>query len=208
MRLDFTDPHQEEKMNLPNKITLFRIFLIPLFILLVLVPLDWGTFSALGTTVDIQLLVATAVFAVASFTDWLDGYLARKMNIVSNFGKFADPLADKMLVMSALILLVELGLAPSWVVAIIVSRELAVTGLRLILVEQGGTVMAAAWPGKIKTNTQMFAIIFLLMNDFPFGFINFSIGTVLLYVCLFFTIYSGVNYFYEARDMFSGTFTE
>ncbi|PRY79103.1 CDP-diacylglycerol--glycerol-3-phosphate 3-phosphatidyltransferase [Alkalibacterium olivapovliticus] len=195
-------------MNLPNKITLFRIFLIPLFILLVLVPLDWGTFSALGTTVDIQLLVATAVFAVASFTDWLDGYLARKMNIVSNFGKFADPLADKMLVMSALILLVELGLAPSWVVAIIVSRELAVTGLRLILVEQGGTVMAAAWPGKIKTNTQMFAIIFLLMNDFPFGFINFSIGTVLLYVCLFFTIYSGVNYFYEARDMFSGTFTE
>lgn len=195
-------------MNLPNKITLFRIFLIPLFILLVLVPLDWGTFSALGTTVDVQLLVATAVFAVASFTDWLDGYLARKMNIVSNFGKFADPLADKMLVMSALILLVELGLAPSWVVAIIVSRELAVTGLRLILVEQGGTVMAAAWPGKIKTNTQMFAIIFLLMNDFPFGFIDFSIGTVLLYVCLFFTIYSGVNYFYEARDMFSGTFTE
>lgn len=195
-------------MNLPNKITLFRIFLIPLFVALVLVPLNWGTFSALNTTVDTQLFVATIVFSVASFTDWLDGYLARKMNIVSNFGKFADPLADKMLVMSALILLVELGLAPSWVVAIIVSRELAVTGLRLILVEQGGTVMAAAWPGKIKTNTQMFAIIFLLMNDFPFGFLEISIGTILLYICLFFTIYSGVNYFYEARDVFSGTFTE
>ncbi|MCC5895186.1 MAG: CDP-diacylglycerol--glycerol-3-phosphate 3-phosphatidyltransferase [Alkalibacterium sp.] len=195
-------------MNLPNKITLFRIFLIPLFIALVLVPLNWGTFTALGTTVDTQLLVATIVFSVASFTDWLDGYLARKMNIVSNFGKFADPLADKMLVMSALILLVELGLAPSWVVAVIVSRELAVTGLRLILVEQGGTVMAAAWPGKIKTNTQMFAIIFLLMNDFPFGFLPISLGTVLLYICLFFTIYSGVNYFYEAREVFSGTFTE
>lgn len=195
-------------MNLPNKITLFRIFLIPIFIILVLAPLNFGTLTALGSDIDIQLLVAAIVFSVASFTDWLDGYLARKMNIVSNFGKFADPLADKMLVMSALILLVELGMAPSWVVAVIVSRELAVTGLRLILVEQGGTVMAAAWPGKIKTNTQMFAIIFLLINDYPFGGLNVSVGTILLYVCLFFTIYSGVNYFYEARDVFSGTFSK
>ena len=195
-------------MNLPNKITLFRIFLIPIFIILVLAPLNFGTLTALGSDIDIQLLVAAIVFSVASFTDWLDGYLARKMNIVSNFGKSADPLADKMLVMSALILLVELGMAPSWVVAVIVSRELAVTGLRLILVEQGGTVMAAAWPGKIKTNTQMFAIIFLLINDYPFGGLNVSVGTILLYVCLFFTIYSGVNYFYEARDVFSGTFSD
>lgn len=195
-------------MNLPNKITLFRIFLIPIFIVLVLAPLNLGTLTVFGSDIDIQLLVAAIVFSVASFTDWLDGYLARKMNIVSNFGKFADPLADKMLVMSALILLVELGMAPSWVVAVIVSRELAVTGLRLILVEQGGTVMAAAWPGKIKTNTQMFAIIFLLINDFPFGGLNVSVGTILLYVCLFFTIYSGVNYFYEARNVFSGTFSK
>ena len=195
-------------MNLPNKITLFRIFLIPIFIVLVLAPLNLGTLTVFGSDIDIQLLVAAIVFSVASFTDWLDGYLARKMNIVSNFGKFADPLADKMLVMSALILLVELGMAPSWVVAVIVSRELAVTGLRLILVEQGGTVMAAAWPGKIKTNTQMFAIIFLLINDYPFGGLNVSVGTILLYVCLFFTIYSGVNYFYEARDVFSGTFSD
>lgn len=195
-------------MNLPNKITLFRIFLIPIFIVLVLAPMNLGTVTSLNSTIDVQLLLATIVFSVASFTDWLDGYLARKMNIVSNFGKFADPLADKMLVMSALVLLVELGLAPSWIVAVIVSRELAVTGLRLILVEQGGTVMAAAWPGKIKTNTQMFAIIFLLMNDFPFGFIDISVGKILLYICLFFTVYSGVNYFYEARDVFRGTFTE
>lgn len=195
-------------MNLPNKITLFRIFLIPLFMILVLIPFDWGTFSLLGSSVEYHLLLSAIVFSVASFTDWLDGYLARKMNIVSNFGKFADPLADKMLVMTALILLVELELAPSWIVAIIVSRELAVTGLRLILVEQGGTVMAAGWPGKIKTNTQMFAIIFLLINDFPFGFLDISVGTVLLYICLFFTIYSGINYFYNARDVFSGTFSD
>lgn len=194
-------------MNLPNKITLFRIFMIPLFMVLVLFPFNWGTLEGMGSTVELHMLLAAIVFSVASFTDWLDGYLARKMNIVSNFGKFADPLADKMLVMTALIILVELGLAPSWVVALIVSRELAVTGLRLILVEQGGTVMAAGWPGKIKTNTQMFAIIFLLVNDYPFGRFSLSVGTVLLYICLIFTIYSGVDYFYKARHIFKGTFS-
>ncbi len=196
-----------KQVNLPNKITLFRIFLIPIFLIVVLVPFDWGTVSMLGSTVEMNLLVATLIFAIASFTDWLDGYLARKMNIVSNFGKFADPLADKLLVMSALVVLIEFGLAPSWVVAIIVSRELAVTGLRLLLVEQGGVVMAAAWPGKIKTNTQMFAIIFLLLDDFPLAQFNIPIGTILLYICLIFTVYSGVDYFYKARHVFAGTFS-
>lgn len=194
-------------MNLPNKITLFRIFLIPVFIIILILPIDWGTIEILSSTIELNLLIAALVFSVASFTDWLDGYLARKMNIVSNFGKFADPLADKMLVMTALVFLIELSLAPAWIVAIIVSRELAVTGLRLLLVEQGGQVMAAAWPGKIKTNTQMFAIIFLLLDDFPLAFTNIPIGTLLLYICLFFTIYSGVLYFYEARSIFKGTFS-
>ena len=121
----------------------------------------------------------------------------------TNFGKFADPLADKMLVMTALIVLVELGLAPSWVVAIIVCRELAVTGLRLILIEQGGEVLAAAWPGKIKTVTQMFAIIFLLVDNVPFNLIGIPVASLLLYTCLFFTIYSGVNYFWNARHIFT-----
>lgn len=180
--------------------------MIPLFIVLVLVPLDFGTLEALGSDIEVRLLVATIVFALASFTDWLDGYIARKRNIVSNFGKFADPLADKMLVMTALILLVELELAPSWVVAVIVCRELAVTGLRLLLVEQGGTVLAAAWPGKIKTITQMFAIIFLLINNFPFAATGIPVATILLYACLVFTIYSGWDYFYNARHVFKGTF--
>jgi len=170
-------------------------------------PFDWGTIEVLSSTIVIQRLVAVLVFSVASFTDWLDGYLARKMDIVSNFGKFADPLADKMLVMTALVFLIELSLAPAWIVAIIVSRELAVTGLRLLLIEQGGQVMAAGWPGKIKTNTQMLAIIFLFVDDFPFAFTGIPVGTLLLYVCLFFTIYSGILYFYEARSVFKGTFS-
>ncbi|SFB82887.1 CDP-diacylglycerol--glycerol-3-phosphate 3-phosphatidyltransferase [Alkalibacterium subtropicum] len=195
-------------MNLPNKITLFRIFLIPIFILILVLPFEWGTLEILSSTIEIDLLVAAVVFSVASFTDWLDGYLARKMNIVSNFGKFADPLADKMLVMTALVFLIELSLAPAWIVAIIVSRELAVTGLRLLLVEQGGQVMAAGWPGKIKTNTQMLAIIFLFLDDFPFAFTGIPVGILLLYICLFFTIYSGVLYFYEGRFVFKGTFSK
>jgi len=195
-------------VNLPNKITLLRIFMIPIFLIFVVIPFDWGTVSALGSTIEVNLLIGTIIFGIASFTDWLDGYLARKMNIVSNFGKFADPLADKMLVMSALVVLVELGLAPSWIVALIVSRELAVTGLRLLLVEQGGVVMAAAWPGKIKTMTQMYAIIFLLLDNFPLAFLNIPIGLIMLYICLFFTLYSGVDYFYKARHIFAGTFTK
>lgn len=193
-------------LNLPNKLTVLRIFMIPLFMVLVLVPMDWGTWETFGATIDIRLFVAMVVFAVASLTDYLDGYIARRDDIVSNFGKFADPLADKMLVMTALILLVQLEMAPSWVVAIIVCRELAVTGLRLLLVEQGGTVLAAAWPGKIKTITQMFAIIFLLIDNAPFSAIGVPLAEILLYLCLIFTIYSGWDYFYNARHVFAGTF--
>ncbi|MCI3029325.1 CDP-diacylglycerol--glycerol-3-phosphate 3-phosphatidyltransferase [Desemzia sp. C1] len=192
-------------MNLPNKLTVIRIILIPVFMLVVLAPLNWGELTVLGSTIETTQLVGTIIFVVASLTDWLDGQIARKRNLVTNFGKFADPLADKLLVATAMIVLVGQNLAPSWVVAVIIMRELAVTGLRLLLVEQGGTVLAAAWPGKIKTNTQMFAIIFLLLNDFPFGFLPFSIGTVMLYICLFFTIYSGADYFIKNSQVFKGS---
>jgi len=192
-------------LNLPNKLTVIRIILIPVFMLVVLAPLNWGELTVLGSTIETTQLVGTIIFIVASLTDWLDGQIARKRNLVTNFGKFADPLADKLLVATAMIVLVGQNLAPSWVVAVIIMRELAVTGLRLLLVEQGGTVLAAAWPGKIKTNTQMFAIIFLLLNDFPFGFLPFSIGTVMLYICLFFTIYSGADYFIKNSQVFKGS---
>ena len=139
------------------------------------------------------------VFAVASATDWFDGHIARSRNMVTNFGKFADPLADKMLTMTAFIFLVSLNLAPAWIVAIIVCRELAVTGLRLIVVENDGEVIAAKMPGKIKTTCQMLSIIFLLFGDI------FHIGTVLLWLALIFTIYSGIDYFRGSWSVFKGS---
>ena len=183
MKIDFT-----KKENIPNLLTLGRIVLIPVFILVLCI---WNSVAGHA--------VAAVVFALASITDYLDGYLARKWKVVTNFGKFADPLADKMLVMTAFIMLVELGMVPAWIAAIIICRELAVTGHRLLLVENGGTVLAAAMPGKIKTFTQMFSIIFLLLH--------FSmIGTLLLYVALIFTIYSGYDYFKGAGFLFKDTF--
>lgn len=192
-------------LNLPNKLTLLRLFLIPFFIVLVAYPFDWGTVELLGSTMSVPVIIATIIFIFASFTDWLDGYIARRDNLVTNFGKFADPVADKILVASALIMLIELDAAPGWVVAVIIAREFAVTGLRLLLVETGGTVLAADWPGKIKTVSQMLAIIFLLLNDFPVAWTGIPVGTILLYVSLFFTVYSGIDYFYNARFLFKDT---
>ncbi len=191
-------------MNLPNKLTILRIFMIPLFILVVSFP-SQTTWNILNSQVNPMLLLAMIIFALASITDFLDGAIARKYHLVTNFGKFADPMADKMLVMTAFISLVSLDLAPAWVVSIIVCRELAVTGLRILLVTDG-EVLAAAWPGKVKTATQMLAIIFLLIDDLPFKAIGFSIGTILLYVCLFFTVYSGIDYFLKNKHVFKDSF--
>lgn len=176
-----------KKENLPNFLTLVRIVMIPVFLVFSSSQnLSWH-------------LVAAIIFALASLTDYLDGYLARKWQVVSNFGKFADPLADKMLVMSAFIMLVGLDMVPAWVSALIICRELAVTGLRLLLVETGGEVLAAAMPGKIKTFTQMFAVIFLFLHwDL--------VGNITLYISLFFTLYSGYDYFKGASFLFKDTF--
>lgn len=191
-------------MNLPNQLTVLRILMIPIFMIVALVPLNWGSLDMIGVNLEVTQLVAAIIFAVASITDWLDGKIARKHNLVTNFGKFADPLADKMLVMTAFIVLVEQGKAAAWIVAIIVCRELAVTGLRLLLVEDG-EVMAAAWPGKIKTATQMVAIILLLINNVPFAAMNFPLDQIMLYTCLIFTIYSGVDYFAKNKHVFKGS---
>jgi len=177
-----------KKENIPNILTLGRILFIPIFVLL----LSFGQSPVLHK-------IAAIIFAIASITDYLDGYLARKWQVVSNFGKFADPMADKLLVMSAFIMMIELKMVPAWITAVIICRELAVTGLRLLLVETGGVVLPAAMPGKIKTFSQMFAIIFLLFHwDL--------LGQITLYVALIFTVYSGYEYFKGSAYLFKDTF--
>ncbi|MDF7627019.1 CDP-diacylglycerol--glycerol-3-phosphate 3-phosphatidyltransferase [Lactobacillaceae bacterium L1_55_11] len=189
-------------MNLPNKLTVFRIFLIPVFMLLLTVPYGWPIMASDHFALPVNWLLAAIVFAVASITDFLDGQIARRHHLVTNFGKFADPLADKLLVMTALIYLTAFDVVPAWMTAIIVIRELAVTGLRTLIVENNGKVLAAAMPGKIKTFSQMFAILFLYLGNWPFALIHFPIGAVLLWVAVIFTVYSGFDYFWQNRQVF------
>ena len=165
-------------MNLPNKLTMFRVVLIPVFIVVLMSGLIAEPASR---------YIAVVIFCVASFTDYLDGHIARKYNLVTNFGKFMDPLADKLLVSAAMICMIELGMLPAWVVIIIISREFIITGFRLIAAE-GGLVSAASWWGKIKTVTQMAMIILMLLG------VNKVIGTILVVLATIFTVVSGVDY--------------
>lgn len=181
-------------MNIPNKITLARILLIPIFIILMSVPFNWGSLDIGEAELSIAHLLGALLFIIAAATDWVDGFYARKYNLITNLGKFLDPLADKLLVSAALILLVELGLAPAWVVILIISREFAVTGLRLVAAGDG-LVLAASKLGKIKTVTQIVATAALLLHNYPFSFIGFPFATIMLYIALFFTVLSGYDYF-------------
>lgn len=190
-------------MNLPNQLTVFRIILIPVFILLLSVPYAWQSLNVTGVMLPLNWLLAAIVFAVASITDFLDGQIARRQHLVTNFGKFADPLADKLLVMTALIFLTGFNVVPAWMTAVIVIRELAVTGLRTLIVENNGKVLAAQMPGKIKTFSQMFAIFFLYLKDVPCTAIGLPIGEILLWIAVIFTIYSGIDYFWQNRVVFS-----
>ncbi|MBT2215041.1 CDP-diacylglycerol--glycerol-3-phosphate 3-phosphatidyltransferase [Virgibacillus dakarensis] len=181
-------------MNIPNRITLSRICLIPIFIILLSVPFDWGEWQMGEAVLPAVDFAAALLFIVASTTDWIDGYYARKYNLVTNLGKFLDPLADKLLVSAAFILLVEMDLAPAWLVIVIISREFAVTGLRLVAAGEG-IVLAASKLGKLKTVTQIVAIAALLLHNFPFAYVNFPFDRIMLYVALFFTVLSGYDYF-------------
>lgn len=185
-------------MNIPNKITVSRILLIPIFVIVMMFDFGWGEMTLFGATMPVHHFVGALIFIVASATDWVDGYYARKYNLVTNLGKFLDPLADKLLVSAAFILLVELEMAPAWVIIIIISREFAVTGLRLILAGEG-EVVAANQLGKIKTWAQIVAIAALLLNNTIFTLISIPFDMIMLYVALFFTIWSGWDYFYLNR---------
>ena len=167
-------------MNLPNKLTLFRVILIPFFVFFLLAPY----FEGYGN------YIAVAIFIVASITDFLDGKIARKYNLVTNFGKFMDPLADKLLVCSALICLIQLESIPAWVVIIIIAREFIISGFRLIASDNGVVIAASYW-GKFKTAFQMLTVIVLILNIPNKVFI--ILGTVLIYVSLALTVISLID---------------
>ena len=174
-------------LNLANKLTLSRILLVPIIVVLLLFPGKW------------TCLFATLLFILASATDWIDGYVARRSGTVTSFGKFLDPLADKVLISSILIMLTQHGWVPGWIVAVIVARELMVTGMRAMAMEQG-VVIAADKYGKLKTIVQIFALIPLTLHYRWFGLNPLPLGSVLLYIALVLTVFSGANYLYAFRN--------
>lgn len=176
-------------MNLPNKLTVFRMCMVPLFVLFMYLPIPG------------KYLISLIIFAVAAVTDALDGNIARRYNLVTDFGKFMDPLADKLLVIAALICLIEVRLIPGWIVLIIVARELAVSIMRAIAAADG-KVIAAGGSGKLKTIIQMVSIVFLLFGAHIDSSTILTIGTVLIYIAAILTVYSGYEYFANNKSLF------
>ncbi|RBW69911.1 CDP-diacylglycerol--glycerol-3-phosphate 3-phosphatidyltransferase [Bacillus taeanensis] len=187
-------------MNLPNKITIARVLIIPLFMIFLLAPLPLGDMTILNDTLPTAHFIAALIFIIASMTDWVDGYLARKYNLVTNFGKFLDPLADKLLVTAALVSLVQIGLAPAWIVIVILSREFAVTGIRLVAASEG-SVIAASDIAKWKTTVQLIAIILLLLHNIPFTALSIPLADLFLWAALVLTILSGWDYFVKNKHV-------
>ena len=169
-------------MNLPNKLTFLRILLIPVF----MVVLYWG-FPGAG-------YVALAIFIIASLTDLLDGKIARARNLVTDFGKFADPLADKMLVTAAMLWFVETGRMPAWALLIVICREFAVSGLRMLAADKG-KVIAAGWSGKVKTASTMACIVLMFLVQIQL------LDTLCVWVIVLTTLYSGVEYFAKNKEV-------
>lgn len=166
-------------MNIANKLSVIRILLVPVFII---------SLISNGT----NNLIAVIIFSIASFTDFLDGYLARKYNLVTVFGQFLDPLADKLLTLSAFIMLTGIGKIPAWTVCIIMAREITITGFRVIAASSGVNIAASKY-GKIKTITQIFSIILLL--------VNFKFSLVVYYIAVIFTIISGIEYIIKNKNI-------
>lgn len=194
-------------MNLPNKLTIFRIILIPLMVIVPFLGLNNEYFG-----IPLQYLIIDFIFIVASITDKLDGYLARKNNQVTTFGKFLDPLADKILVLAAMVMLVEMNRLPAWIPIIVLAREFMISGYRLIAVEKGGKVIAASNWGKLKTVTQMIAIILAFVDLNSFGecfkgtlqcgsLILNIVVTVMMLIQTLATVVSGIEYMKDAKDL-------
>ena len=214
------------KMNLANKLTIFRIILVPIIMIMPIIDRFVGI-SGEFLGISAVFWIMNLIFIIASITDKLDGYIARSRNEVTTFGKFLDPLADKILVLSALVILVEYRKIPSWIPIIVLAREFIVSGYRLIAVEKGGKVVAASIWGKLKTVTQMIAIILCFLDKFSFGqfifrvsneseviinsasiymtngqFVINILSTVMLVVSVIATIFSGVDYLKNGKELF------
>ena len=197
-------------MNLANRLTIFRIILVPIILIIPYLNIQgelWG--------VPLTYLIIDIIFILASLTDKLDGYIARSRNQITTFGKFLDPIADKILVIVAMLILVEVGRLPAWIPAIVVIREFVVSGYRLIAVEKQGKVIAASILGKIKTCTQMLGLVVAFVDVNSFGAIfsgnltGFAFGlnlvtTVLLSISVIATIFSGIDYLKGSKELFKG----
>jgi len=179
-------------MNLPNKLTILRVLLVPVFVVFLLV----------NVTGDYDKWIALAIFIIASVTDFVDGRIARKQGLVTNFGKFMDPLADKLLVCSAFICFVGLGKLPTWMVLIIIAREFIISGFRLVAADNGTVIAASMW-GKVKTFVSMIMIGFVI-GDLDFEFYRI-ITDILIWVSLILTVVSLVDYIYKNREVFKGS---
>ncbi|GED70159.1 CDP-diacylglycerol--glycerol-3-phosphate 3-phosphatidyltransferase [Brevibacillus reuszeri] len=187
-------------MNLANRITLARIFLVPVVMFFLLVKYNIGTFSIGSLTMTYNELIAALVFILAASTDGLDGYIARKRKIVTNLGKFLDPLADKLLISAALISLVEMQRLEAWIAIVIISREFAVTGLRLVAAAEGQVIAASAL-GKLKTWVQIVAVTAVMIRNFPFAFFGIPFDEVAIWAMVLITLYSGYDYFAKNRNV-------
>lgn len=194
-------------MNLPNKLTIFRIILVPIMVIIPFLAINQEVMG-----IPLKWIIVDLIFIIASITDKLDGYIARSKNQVTTFGKFLDPIADKILVISAMILLVEDGRLPSYIPIIVLAREFVVSGYRLIAVEKGGEVIAASKWGKLKTVTQMLAIILAFVDTNAFAtcftgtisggdFVLNLIVTILMIIQVIATIFSGYDYLKGSKKL-------
>lgn len=187
-------------MNLPNKLTVFRVILVIPFVVLFLgQSAGWGWYDALfGGVVEYMNWVALAIFVIACLTDLIDGKIARRYNLVTNFGKFMDPLADKLLVSAAMICLIELGRIPAYIVIIIISREFIISGFRLIASDNGIVIAASMW-GKYKTTFQMIMVILMIANIPALQ----TVTTIVMWIATILTIVSLVDYIWKNKSVLS-----
>ena len=194
-------------MNLPNKLTIFRILLVPIMVIIPFFNIQ-GEFL----NIPIEYWIVNIIFCIASITDKLDGQIARKNNMVTTFGKFADPLADKILVISALVMLVEYTRLPAWIPIIVLAREFIVSGYRLVAVEKGGKVIPASFWGKLKTVTQMIAVIGAFLDINTFGafltgeltgitLIVNALWSTTMFISVIATIFSGWDYVKDGKEL-------